>query len=33
MGALSIPELLYIAADIKVHKIYVDAIPYTFNIF
>jgi hypothetical protein len=33
MGALSIPELLYIPADIKVHKIYVDAIAYTFNIF
>jgi hypothetical protein len=33
MGALWIPELLYIPADIKVHKKYVDAIAYTFNIF
>jgi len=32
MGALLILELLYIPAD-KVHKIYVDAITYTFNIF
>jgi hypothetical protein len=33
MGGLWLPELLYIPADIKVHKIYVDAIAYTFNIF
>jgi hypothetical protein len=33
MGALLIPKSLYLFIGIKVHKIYVDTIAYTFHIF